>query len=70
MKEDKIIVEVDPDTGLIKTTTPKISAANHSNAAQFLDFMNRLCGGETTATPRSKTGHTHAHGKEHSHEGH
>ncbi len=61
MKTDKIIVEVDEATGLIKTTTDRISAANHANADQFMGYLARLAGGETTVTPRTKTGHTHSH---------
>ncbi len=61
MKDDELIVEVDESTGLIKTLTPAISSANHSNADGLLKFLARLMGGETTVTRRTKSVHTHAH---------
>ncbi len=61
MKDDELEVTIDPDTGLIKTLTPTISAANHSNADGLLKFLARLMGGETVVARRTKSVHTHAH---------
>lgn len=59
-KDDELEITIDPETGLIKTTTPAISAANHSNAEGFMKFLARLAGGATTITKRTKHAHTHA----------
>ena len=65
MKEDVIDVEITED-GLIKSTTPKISAANHSGAHQFFAFLARLTGGATETRKRDKhTDHSHV---EHDHQ--
>lgn len=62
MAEDVIEVIVLED-GTIRSTTPKISAANHSNSAEFFKLLQRTTGGEQTASKRNKAleGHTHAH---------
>lgn len=65
MKEDIIDIEILPD-GTIKATTPKISAANHQSADQFMVELGRLAGGATKVTRRS--GHTHTHAHDHAHE--
>ena len=49
MKQDVIQIEVLAD-GTIKTSTDKISAANHANAAQFLRDVAKLAGGTQTST--------------------
>lgn len=66
-KEDIVDIEVDPDTGVIKSTTPNISAANHSSAHSFFSHLARLTGGLSSAKKKVKTGHTHEH--DHHHEG-
>jgi len=72
--EDTLHIEVLED-GTIKTTSDSISAANHSNAEEFLRFVARMAGGETTRTKRTdlkhslkdalhqhaEDGHTHSH---------
>jgi len=60
-KDDELEITIDPETGLIKTTTPAISAANHSNAEGFMKFLARLAGGATTITKRTKSVHSHSH---------
>ncbi len=64
MKEDVIDIEILPD-GTIKSTTPKISAANHSNSAQFFSFLSRITGGLVSATRRDKTADHHHHEADH-----
>ena len=59
MKTDVMNIEILPD-GRIKTTTDPISGANHSNAEEFLKFIARMAGGETTIV-RRKEAHTHSH---------
>jgi hypothetical protein len=60
MNEDVISVEITED-GLIRSTTPKISAANHSGAAEFYKLLTRFCGGAYSAVRRTKEAHTHSH---------
>ena len=55
------------DDGTIRTTTPKVSAANHSNAAAFLKLLATYTGGTTEIKKREGHTHTHDHGKEHQH---
>ena len=71
MKEDTIFIEVLPD-GTIRSTTPRISAANHSSASEFFKFLTRLTCGATSAKSRSKETHTHSseHSHDHQHGGH
>jgi len=69
---DKIIIEVLPD-GTIKTTTDKVSVANHTNAEGFLREMARLAGGivkrvlnpnadlRSALHAHTHDGHTHSH---------
>ena len=64
MNFDDLQIEILPD-GTIKTTTPKISAANHQNSAEFLKFLATLTGGATDIKKRGK--HEHAHNHEHTH---
>ncbi len=52
MKEDILIVEI-LDDGTIKTTTDKISGANHANAEQFLRTSSQMVGGETRIQRRA-----------------
>ena len=59
MPEDIIDIEITED-GIIKSTTPKISAANHQSANEFFKFIARLANGVTPVTKRSKATHTHA----------
>lgn len=66
MKQDDIHIEI-TEEGIIKTSTDKISMANHSNAEAFLKDMARLMGGATTTKRNPKAhGHTHDH-ETHSH---
>jgi hypothetical protein len=65
MKQDEIDIEILPD-GTVKTTTPKISAANHSSAHSFMHSITDLLGGAKTA--KKRTGMTHAHEHEHTHD--
>lgn len=67
-KDDVLQIEI-LDDGTIKTTTDKISMANHSNAEEFLRFVARQTGGQTTRAARHgarKHLHLH-HGDDHPH---
>jgi hypothetical protein len=57
MNTDTMVVEILED-GTIKVTTDPISAANHANAEQFLQFVARMAGGEATRVKR-RDAHTH-----------
>ena len=46
MSQDTIEIEILPD-GTIKTSTDKISGANHNSAATFIKEVARLAGGTT-----------------------
>lgn len=59
--DDKVNFEILAD-GTIKTITDMISAANHSNAEQFLLYIQNAIGGKTVIT------HKHGEGEAHSHE--
>lgn len=63
---DKIEIEILED-GTIKTSTDKVSMANHSSAEGFLKFVGRLCGGLVQRVRKGGKHHGHAHG-EHEHE--
>ena len=65
MLEDIIDVEI-TETGVIKSTTPKISAPNHNSAAEFFRRVKALTGGEQTTSKRNKAleGHSHSHGEQ------
>lgn len=54
MNEDIINVEILPD-GTIKSTTPKISAANHGNASEFYKLLSRYALGAYSAVKRTKS---------------
>lgn len=64
-KADEIQIEILED-GTIKSTTDKVSGANHANAEQFLRYVGQLAGGETTT--RNRKGHHHTHGHDHTHD--
>jgi len=64
-KLDTLQIEILED-GTIKTLTDAVSAPNHANAEQFLQYMATLAGGETTRQKRSDTQHTQAHTHAHS----
>ena len=66
MNLDGLEIEILED-GTIKTLTSKVSAANHQNAEQFLQFVARLAGGQTTRQHRPDALHTHGH-HTHTHE--
>lgn len=70
---DVMEIEVLAD-GTIKTSTNKVSMANHANAEGFLRMLAQLTGGESKRTLKigaslhgalhkhASDGHTHAHG--------
>ena len=60
MADDIIDIEI-TETGIIKSTTPKISSSNHASAGEFFRHIARLANGETTVTKRVKSTHTHSH---------
>lgn len=64
---DTMQIEVLPD-GTIKTTTDGVSGANHANAEEFLRFVARMAGGESTRTRRTDV-HAHTHSHTHTHDG-
>ena len=57
MAEDKIEIEI-LDDGTVRSTTNKVSPANHRTAEEFLADVARMCGGKTERTRRSH-GHVH-----------
>jgi hypothetical protein len=61
--DDVLDLEILPD-GTIRVTTPKISAANHKSADEFLALLAKECGGPVTRTKRAY-GHVHQHDHEH-----
>lgn len=65
---DEITVEILKD-GTIKTTTNKISAANHANAEGFLAQVYKLAGGlvQRMRKPGASVHHHHGDGHYHSH---
>jgi len=70
---DVIEIEILAD-GSLKTSTGRVSAANHGNAEKFLLDLARGCGGQTTRTRKvtglgiAVHGHSHVHGGQvHSH---
>ena len=74
MDIDQLKIEILED-GTIKTTSDKVSAANHDTAEQFLRAMARLAGGETTREPRRDTKehyyhHVHEHKDDQLYHGH
>lgn len=69
-KQDSIEIEI-LENGVIRWTTSAVSAANHSNAEEFIKRVGALAGGETTRERRhDANGHHHHHHGSHSHEGH
>lgn len=54
MNEDVIDITVLED-GTIKSTTPKISAANHGNANEFYKLLTRYANGVHSAAKRNKS---------------
>jgi hypothetical protein len=70
MKADELQIEILED-GTIKTTTSKISMANHKAADLFLEMLAKELGGSVTKQKRSqKSGHVHtglSHSHDHSH---
>ena len=62
MKEDVIEIQVTED-GLIKVSTPKISAQNHMSADQLLKEIETLAGGDVVKRKQAgnKTSHHHGH---------
>jgi hypothetical protein len=65
---DTLRIEILAD-GTLKTTTDPVSAANHSNAEQFLKRIDELAGGAVEIKAREGARHHHhehhAHGGEH-----
>lgn len=74
LKQDAFNIEIKED-GTIRVTTDAVSAANHTNAEQFLRFMAQQAGGDTIRTRRgdkhSHGAHTHSHDHgDHEHDHH
>ena len=57
MNFDGLKIEILED-GTIKTTSDAVSAANHGNAEEFLRYMARMAGGETTRARRVDVNHS------------
>jgi hypothetical protein len=70
MKFDEIEIEF-AQNGLVKISTGKVSAANHSDAEAALRYLQGLLGGEVDIARKAGHvhGHHHHHTHEHSHEG-
>jgi hypothetical protein len=67
MKNDVMEITV-LDDGTIKMTTSKVSAPNHSSAAEFFRTVARLSGGEVKTEKRKDRVHVqHDHDHEHEH---
>ena len=64
MKEDVINIEILED-GTIRSTTPKVSAANHSNANTFFKLLAQLTGGAVDIKKRDKSTDTQNHSHQH-----
>lgn len=65
-RQDELTIEILPD-GTIKTTTSRVSGANHSNAEQFLQHVAKLAGGDTERVRRADALHNHVHDHAHEH---
>jgi hypothetical protein len=63
---DSMEVQILPD-GTFRVTTDPISGANHLNAEQLLQFMEKQLGTKTEITSRKKMAHTHV--QQHQHTG-
>lgn len=65
MEIDRLVIEI-LGNGTIKTTSDRVSVANHDNAEQFLRAMARMAGGETKREARKdvKAHHQHVHDHE------
>ena len=67
MGNDTLTIEILED-GTIRTLTDAVSAANHSNAEQFMRFLAEKTGGPSVRTRRrEEVGHTHHHAHESAH---
>lgn len=62
--QDAIKIEILAD-GTLKVTTDPISAANHMNAEDLLQFLQEKCGGSVSITARDP--HQHSHHLSHVH---
>lgn len=59
------------DDGTIRSSTGRVSNANHANAEEFFLFVEKLTGGKVERNQKKGThGHHHHHGHEHKHEEH
>lgn len=68
LTSDTLKIEILED-GTIKTTTDAVSGANHANAEQFLAYIAKLTGGETSRTKRGDVqSHHHHHHGDHDHD--
>jgi hypothetical protein len=69
-KVDEITIELMP-SGIIKTTTSKVSMANHKTAEEFLEHMQKLAGGKTEFSRRGAAFERNPdlHHHDHLHEG-
>ena len=54
MKEDWIDIEILAD-GTVKTSTGDVGQVNHRNADEFLEFVSRLLGGQTSAAKQRQS---------------
>jgi hypothetical protein len=64
VKNDTFTVEILED-GTMKIETDPISPANHANAEQFIQAVNRDLGGATERKGKGKHAHTHSHHHHH-----
>jgi len=60
MGNDQLEIEIMED-GTIKTTTGRISAANHKNADEFMAMMARMTGGKTESQKKAQATPTQHH---------
>lgn len=55
------------DNGVIQVITDEISGANHTNAEELLQTIERLSGSKMESENRHSHGHHHQHNHEHLH---
>ncbi len=67
MATDDLKFQIEED-GTVTIKSDEISRPNHVAAEGLLEFLGRKLGGGLTVTGKTRTAHTHTHGKlTHSH---
>jgi hypothetical protein len=63
VQQDELNISITED-GRVKVETDLISAPNHVNAEQFLQYLATLLGGDTITQPKAQA-HRHVHRGQH-----